>query len=653
LVLSTSFSFARLLDRHVIEDHEESELLEARLLDLTERAVSNETLTTSVRVNLAILAYEHGLRSEALVGVIRSNVALATRHRGDKLEDLARLAILPDRPLPGDLPSELLNWVFSSPTVFGSPDKLAELVEVAASRLPSDDPVSRKAWKELGLQWELDPSFPPTVVERIMRAVGAAKDPRATEAWIDGGGWLHTVDQALAAWRGAASASPEHRGVIRSEVAYWLAQQLPDGRERADVTLKLFLTTPDAADLVKSRFTMSEGGPRSGTYNDRVHVERTVRAISPARVPDAVTWLADPASPLHEYRYANGAGWIEADQELRAILNGADRSAEEWLLAAASLLTSGKSTPQDRDQIVTRLSQYAASSKKPEETARELTGLIRGSNGDSSLHWSEVSAALMEDARVPDAVASVLPLNVAAETDEERRIAVRFLDAAEARAKKAAQTIRFTGSEYYGVRAAARDKSLVRPTLMRTWIQGRTITDDLLDAVKAAQDPVLTAALRARLVDLVERTSGPTRIRKASALMKLPGDEPIQALIEIAMTSDDGKFTEYVDEKISRLIRLREAASRWSSAASGIAPRAEAVQEVLKLVDSPDVAVRVEAIHGLGVLEAVEALPTLIPLVADENAEVRAAARATLKRLREPRPAEVESPSDPEQASGR
>lgn len=638
LVMGTAQSFVRLLSRELIEDHQESAKLEARLLDLTNRTVMRESLTPVVRVDIARRAYREGLRSEVIVDVLRSNIGLATRLWGNELEPLARLAAMADRPLPENLPSELISWIIGSPPVFGSPERLAEIVEVAATRSPSEDPIPAKSWAYLGRQWRTNASFPPAAVERITRAVCKAKDPRVTEAWIAAGRSFASAEQALGMWRGAADATTENAEALRRDLAAWFANELPAGRARADITLELFTSAPEASARTQKELLSTHGGSRDSVFRGRVHVQRAVWALSPALVPDAIAWLAQPDCPLHGVRYANGSGWVEADAELRTVLNDASRTEGEWLLAAASLLTSGKSTAKDRAQIIAWLGQLAADAKDSAKMAKKIAGLVQDRNGDSPLHWGEVSAALMEDGRIPDQVACVLPLVTAGEADAERPVVVRFLDAAEERAKKATMPIRFTGSEYYGVRAAAYDKSLLRPTLMKAWIQEKTITNDLIEAVENSDEPDLVASLQARLVRLVEESSGPTKIRNASWLLKLPGNEPIEALIGLAMASEDAKFVEYVDDRISRRMRLQEAAARWSSATTGLSSRAEAVTKVLALLESPDLAIRVEAIHGLGVLGAVETLPTLIPLVADENAEVRTAARATLKRLRETTP---------------
>ena len=208
------------------------------------------------------------------------------------------------------------------------------------------------------------------------------------------------------------------------------------------------------------------------------------------------------------------------------------------------------------------------------------------------------------------------------------------LDAAERRAQ-ANGSLNFVNMSYFALEAMAQGRTEVRPALLRSWLlQSRYANSDGITVVLAMEsnDDWVTLVLD----DLLFRLrSGTSRQRNSAAnqILRLPGDKPVQQLLEFVMRSESTELVKYVDTAISERLRIREASVRWSALASGGADLDTAKVKVMRLLESDDPAVKAAAIRGLGTLGALEALPVLIELVGSDQPDVRSAALETLDLL--------------------
>jgi len=108
-------------------------------------------------------------------------------------------------------------------------------------------------------------------------------------------------------------------------------------------------------------------------------------------------------------------------------------------------------------------------------------------------------------------------------------------------------------------------------------------------------------------------------------------DRVIPVLLE-ALSDPDDLVASAADAALKRIRTVREqrqAFEVWQLAGGGLSP----VAALLKKLRSPKTEVRVAAIQSLGTLGAKEALPFLVDLLEDPDAEIVAAARKALARI--------------------
>ncbi|MFQ5748772.1 MAG: HEAT repeat domain-containing protein [Planctomycetota bacterium] len=115
------------------------------------------------------------------------------------------------------------------------------------------------------------------------------------------------------------------------------------------------------------------------------------------------------------------------------------------------------------------------------------------------------------------------------------------------------------------------------------------------------------------------------------ALGETLDDRVVHVLLD-ALADPDGQVASAAEIALKRFRTVREqrqAFEAWQLVGGGLSP----VAALLKKLQNPKVEVRVAAIRSLGTLQAKEALPFLVDLLEDPNAEIAAAARKALARI--------------------
>ncbi|QDV07484.1 HEAT repeat protein [Planctomycetes bacterium Poly30] len=125
---------------------------------------------------------------------------------------------------------------------------------------------------------------------------------------------------------------------------------------------------------------------------------------------------------------------------------------------------------------------------------------------------------------------------------------------------------------------------------------------------------------------------------KRSAILAVAGyfnASAANALLETSRLSVDPFVRKEAMEALGEITEWRETARIWSRAADAEVQRADAIAELVALIEDPTQSgeVRAASIRGLGLLAAAEQLPLIIRGITSDEPEIQAAARAALARL--------------------
>jgi DNA polymerase III delta prime subunit len=149
-------------------------------------------------------------------------------------------------------------------------------------------------------------------------------------------------------------------------------------------------------------------------------------------------------------------------------------------------------------------------------------------------------------------------------------------------------------------------------------------------AIGALRDPSYLPLIR----EILEAPSASAaQTFAAEALTEFLTEDAAELLLLAAARTQNGELRDRCLAHLEKIREYQDAKQRWAARKAEDATRAEAVAELVALLDAKDTAKRVQAIRALATWEAVEAMPRLIRLLSDPSKEVAAAAREALDRL--------------------
>ncbi len=456
---------------------------------------------------------------------------------------------------------------------------------------------------------------------------------------------------AVAYFRATDSLSRPYRDAAADVVSYAVRRREPWTPARAAAVLDVLMSDGSGGDL--GAYVLEETSQESSldkTHNNKPARGAIFKGLAPERVPDAMRWLTSTDVDIKDHyalAFASVTLWPNAGPQLRAITNSTDETTRARVLAGAGLTWCDDVTARDVELYAAYLAECLADPGRRGEVEQYFASRNSLPAANATLLWNDISLALLDDARVPDDFAVTLPLLGNTKSAEQVATFNAVLDAAERRAQ-ANGSLYFLNMSYFALEAMARGQSEVRPALLRSWLlESRYADSDGITVVLAMEnnDAWVTLVLDDLLFRL-RSESGHRQQNIANQILRLPGDEPVQRLLEFVMRSESTALVKYVDAAISDRLRIREASLRWSALASGGADLDTAKIKVMRLLESDNPAVKTAAIRGLGTLGAVEALPVLIELVGSDQPDVRSAALETLDLLNRQAAAKAARPTE-------
>ena len=168
-----------------------------------------------------------------------------------------------------------------------------------------------------------------------------------------------------------------------------------------------------------------------------------------------------------------------------------------------------------------------------------------------------------------------------------------------------------------------------------------------LEAIGALRDPALLPILE----EILRGEKGDERWNSAAdAVTGFMTDEAADLLLLAAAGADSGNRREYFMDKLNALHEYFQARDYWQRRKALERSREGAVVELYELLTNPSEPIRVQAIRGLATFEAVEAIPTLIRLLADPSPAIVEAVEQALERLNRVQPADPAQKGDQEES---
>ncbi len=181
------------------------------------------------------------------------------------------------------------------------------------------------------------------------------------------------------------------------------------------------------------------------------------------------------------------------------------------------------------------------------------------------------------------------------------------------------------------VESAGRHPELADIDELRSWLDKPWLTASAISALGQRHDPSALEDLAGFLRD----RSAKDRLFLAAleAVTSYLSDEAAETLLDVAGQTRYRGGRDACLAAVESIRTYQEARERWAARRLGKQTRTRAVARLLELLDEKETEIRIEAIRGLGSLQALEALPTLIPLVRDPDPGIRKATREALDRL--------------------
>jgi hypothetical protein len=196
----------------------------------------------------------------------------------------------------------------------------------------------------------------------------------------------------------------------------------------------------------------------------------------------------------------------------------------------------------------------------------------------------------------------------------------------------------YRGALYAALRAVQASEAEPRVPLFE-----RLLGSDDSDVVEATLQAMARTHVRAHLPLLERSLAGefapsPNDRKElqgaaAGALACYLDDEAAQILLRGVGMTTDPSVRDACFAALDTIRRCQDERARWNSRADAGRARAEAIAELVGLIEAGDAAQKVEAVRALGTLEALEELPRLVRLAGSKDAALAKAAREALERI--------------------
>lgn len=450
--------------------------------------------------------------------------------------------------------------------------------------LPTEQNPLKAGWKVfLGASTSWDDAYLPAVRRRLMNAAV----PRESLRWV-----IH------------------------------VAALTPQGAESlADLALKR--AEPALASFLVQCFSYSMNWARGVTPWNLLDsgVARDLLALAWGTPPDP-DWVESVLKCLHEapaaYRSA-AAEWL-ADESLPTTV----RFLGAWISAPIA----------DEDWRAGLLALLAETGPESREALRRLEGQLHSVG--AFVGNPDLAGRLIDDLAqrpdLPEEFAARLVRGLSGKADLSPAAAERVL----MRWANSASTYR--NALYAALRAVQASEAEPRVPLFE-----RLLGSDDSDVVEATLQAMARTHVRAHL-PLLERALGGEFAPSANDRKELQGaaaqalacyldEEAAQILLRgVGMTTDSG-VRDACFAALDTIRRYQDERARWNSRADAGRARAEAIAELVGLIEAGDAAQKVEAVRALGTLEALEELPRLVRLAGSKDAALAKSAREALERI--------------------
>ncbi|MEM8713246.1 MAG: HEAT repeat domain-containing protein, partial [Planctomycetota bacterium] len=252
-----------------------------------------------------------------------------------------------------------------------------------------------------------------------------------------------------------------------------------------------------------------------------------------------------------------------------------------------------------------------------------------------SRHWNAVVKVLYGDSVLTNATKEQLHLSP---TPTATSVVQGLIDGASASTSAESTTIRFQRLYPLAAPLAAAGHVIIGPPLLYNWLTYGEDFTDLVTHVSVHPDKsqvhpsTVFYCLLERLQ--VRDESVHQKERVANEVLRSTDPEMAARLVQVVGALNSSNLTTHVTARIRELHSLRAAGALLAEAEKR-PTRESALTQLLGLLKSESPDVRLEAIRGLGTLDAVEALPTLIGIVESGTEPEKELAKETLVRLSE------------------
>lgn len=347
---------------------------------------------------------------------------------------------------------------------------------------------------------------------------------------------------------------------------------------------------------------------------------------------DAVAVLVHPRLPDELVRFfLPRTDWKPAKVQLEAAARQAEGSGRGRVMARCALKTLSSWDAEDRRALLT---DFIAMPSGSDELA-SMIDLVSSKAMTASLDRALLFQLLLQEQAIgTDALRRFARIGFA-DNELSEALKVALVDGMEARVQIVpfSGDMPFTEVAYDCLRAmAASPETLFRECLVQHWTHYGSNFTVGAKAAKAAGREDLVEQILAELVRKMNSRTSDYFEEGLAELASFPGNASAQATLILARLARSSKGREAALNQVRSLAEIAELSKQFEGD-GGDSTKAEAVERVVGLLESPLEIVRVEAIRSIATLGAVEYIPELIVYLVSGSEAERNAARSALDVL--------------------